>query len=255
MSSWPCCRGAAVPGRRRTRDGQMATTPLCPTSRPPSRRSRVRNSPPADSGPEHGLNWHERGQFGLWDPPAGGMGPPAFTLGGGCPCAAIRAGCDERTRLRFSRTSIARCADLIPFLRVCLEPSRHCQDTTPREHAPWAEVPAHRTFAPAAQFLPAPADFWRVSQGPKPAAWMIVRWLSCRMFIGAEIPLTICFNDAQARLAQEAIQTFTNHIGTAVMRPAARNSRTNRARPGPGTEVAARGRISGSGQRGGPGDR
>jgi hypothetical protein len=60
------------------------------------------------------------------------------------------------------------------------------------------------------------------------------------MFIGAEIPLTVCFNHAQAslppgglaanldevikrRVAQETIQTFTNHIGIAVMCPAARN--------------------------------
>lgn len=34
------------------------------------------------------------------------------------------------------------------------------------------------------------------------AAWMILRWLNCRMFIGAEIPLTVCFNHALARLAK-----------------------------------------------------
>ncbi len=34
------------------------------------------------------------------------------------------------------------------------------------------------------------------------AAWMILRWLGCRMFIGAEIPLTVCFNHALARLAK-----------------------------------------------------
>lgn len=81
------------------------------------------------------------------------------------------------------------------------------------------------------------------------------------MFIGAEIPLTVCFNHAQAslppgglaanldevirrRVAQETIQTFTNHIGIAVMCPAARTRDTVRARPRPRTEVAVRGRIS-----------
>lgn len=60
------------------------------------------------------------------------------------------------------------------------------------------------------------------------------------MFIGAEIPLTVCFNHAQARLAKlirggllgrasggayADWNTFTNHIGIAVMCPAARNPR------------------------------
>lgn len=60
------------------------------------------------------------------------------------------------------------------------------------------------------------------------------------MFIGAEIPLTVCFNHAQARLAKlirdgllgrasggayADWNTFTNQAGIAVMCPAARNPR------------------------------
>jgi len=46
------------------------------------------------------------------------------------------------------------------------------------------------------------------------------------------------------RVAQETIQTFTNHIGIAVMCPAARNPRHSEGASRPRTEVAVRGRIS-----------
>lgn len=79
------------------------------------------------------------------------------------------------------------------------------------------------------------------------------------MFIGAEIPLTVCFNHAQARLANlirggllgrasggahADWNTFTNHIGIAAMCPAARNPRHSEGASRPRTEVAVRGRIS-----------
>jgi hypothetical protein len=39
---------------------------------------------------------------------------PVIHVGGGCCASRSRAGFDERTRLRFSRISIARCAGLVP---------------------------------------------------------------------------------------------------------------------------------------------
>ena len=59
-----------------------------------------------------------------------------------------RAGFDERTRLRFSRISIARCAGLVPLLRVCLGPSRHGQCTVPWERSPWTNDPGARDLRP-----------------------------------------------------------------------------------------------------------
>ena len=78
---------------------------------------------------------------------------PGIHVGGGWGASRSRAGFDERTRLRFSRISIARCAGLVPLLRVCLGPSRHGQCTVPWELAPWTNVPARGTFGPAAQLL------------------------------------------------------------------------------------------------------
>ena len=86
-------------------------------------------------------------------------GPTAYMVTGpSCTSAAAgagrsRAGVGERTRLRLSRISIARCAGLVPLLRVCLGPSRHGQCTVPWEGAPWTNVPAQGTFGPAAQLL------------------------------------------------------------------------------------------------------
>jgi len=71
-------------------------------------------------------------------------------VGGGWGASRSGAGFDERTRLRLSRISIARCAGRVPLLRVCVEPSRHGQCTVPWEHAPWTNVPARGTFGPAA---------------------------------------------------------------------------------------------------------
>jgi hypothetical protein len=83
-------------------------------------------------------------------------GPAAYMVTGpSCTSAAgaVRARVGERTRLRLSRISIARCAGLVPLLRVCLGPSRHGQCTVPWEGAPWTNVPAPGTFGPAAQLL------------------------------------------------------------------------------------------------------
>jgi hypothetical protein len=79
---------------------------------------------------------------------------PVIHIGGGWGASRSRAGFDERARLRFSRISIARCAGLVPLLRVCLGPSRHGQCTVPWERAPWTNVPPRGTFGPAAQLLP-----------------------------------------------------------------------------------------------------
>ena len=87
--------------------------------------------------------------------PTGPMGyvtGPSFTSAG----AAARGDPDKIRRedpASASRISIARCAGLVPLLRVCLEPSRHGHSTVPRERAPWTKVPAYRTFGPAAAGL------------------------------------------------------------------------------------------------------
>ena len=88
--------------------------------------------------------------------PAGPMAPMVtglISVGDGCCASRSGAGFDERTRLRFSRISIARCAGLVPLLHVCLEPSRHGQSTVPRERPLRTNVPLRGTFGPAAQLV------------------------------------------------------------------------------------------------------
>jgi hypothetical protein len=60
----------------------------------------------------------------------------SLTPGSGRSAGVMLAGHNERPHLRFSRISIARCADPDPLPRVCLGLSRHLQSTpSKRAHA------------------------------------------------------------------------------------------------------------------------
>jgi hypothetical protein len=77
-----------------------------------------------------------------------------------------RAAFDERTRLRLSRISIARCAGLVPLLRVCLGPSRHGQCTVPWEACAMDQCPGARDLRPgSACCLPADVAGKRGARG------------------------------------------------------------------------------------------
>ena len=68
----------------------------------------------------------------------------SLTPGSGRSAGVMLAGRNERPHLRFSRISIARCADPDPLPRVCLGLSRHLQSTPPRGRTPPAKGPRAR---------------------------------------------------------------------------------------------------------------
>ena len=68
----------------------------------------------------------------------------SLTPGSGRSAGVMLAGHNERPHLRFSRISIARCADPDPLPRVCLGLSRHLQSTPPRGRTPPAKGPRAR---------------------------------------------------------------------------------------------------------------
>jgi len=89
----------------------------------------------------------------------------SVTLGGG-QSAGNPAGNDKRPRLRFSRISIARCADLSPLLRVCPGASRHRQSTPAAVHAPGTNAPRAQDLRPSGR-----SPVCRRRKAPPPASW------------------------------------------------------------------------------------
>jgi hypothetical protein len=68
----------------------------------------------------------------------------SLTPSSGRSAGVMLGGHNERPHLRFSRISIARCADPDPLPRVCLGLSRHLQSTSPRGRTPPAKGPRAR---------------------------------------------------------------------------------------------------------------
>ena len=84
----------------------------------------------------------------------------------------MQAGQDERPRLRFSRISIARCADPGPLPRVFPGLSRDSQSTPARERTPPAKVPRVRDlWPPAPAAVQAGCGRWHRRLAYTPGRW------------------------------------------------------------------------------------